>query len=196
MRNFLATLLLSHGVPMLSHGDEVARSQAGNNNAYCQDGPLTWMAWDPSPAVTAHRDFTRRLIALRLAEPVFRRRTFTTARDLAWIRPDGKEMTAEDWHDPATRALGLLLRGDRIAEVDEDGAPAHRRHLPRPRERARHRDALRPARAPGGGALDARPRHPGLGAADPASRARGRRAYALAERSLAVLRLEAEGEWP
>jgi isoamylase len=196
MRNFLATLLLSHGVPMLSHGDEVARSQAGNNNAYCQDGPLTWMAWDPSSAATAQRDFTRRLIALRLAEPVFHRRTFASGRDLDWIRPDGKEMTAEDWHDPATRALGLLLRGDRIAEVDEQGEPlAGATFLVLVNARATATPFVLPA--PPGVArwtlvLDTQDWEPPI----PPPVHAGGEPYALAERSLAVLRLEAEGEWP
>jgi isoamylase len=196
MRNFLATLLLSQGVPMLSHGDEVARSQAGNNNAYCHDGPLTWMSWNPSPDQAAQREFARRLIALRLAEPVFHRRTFTTTRDLAWVRPDGKEMTTADWHDSATRAFGLLLRGDRIEEVDEDGAPrvgatflvlvnAHPTEtaftLPAPPGAARW--AL---------VLDTRDWTPPA----PAPVHAGGDAYALADRSLAVLRLDAEGEWP
>jgi isoamylase len=196
MRNFLATLLLSHGVPMLSHGDEVARSQAGNNNAYCQDGPLTWIAWDPTPAVTAQRDFTRRLIALRLAEPVFRRRTFTTTRELEWVRPDGKEMTAEDWHDPATRALGLLLRGDVVAEVDEQGEPlAGATFLVLVNAHAIATPFVLPA--PPGAArwtlvLDTQDWEPPI----PPPVHAGGEPYALAERSLAVLRLEAEGEWP
>jgi len=196
MRNFLATLLLSQGVPMLSHGDEVARSQAGNNNAYCHDGPLTWLAWSPSPAQEAQREFTRRLIALRLTEPVFHRRTFTTTRDLAWVRPDGKEMTTADWHDPATRAFGLLLRGDRIEELNEDGAPrvgatflvlvnAHPTAiaftLPAP-----------PGAARWASVLDTRDWTPPAGAPVHA----GGDAYALADRSLVVLRLDAEGEWP
>ena len=196
MRNFLATLLLSQGVPMLSHGDEVARSQAGNNNAYCHDGPLTWMSWNPSPDQAAQREFARRLIALRLAEPVFHRRTFTTTRDLAWVRPDGKEMTTADWHDSATRAFGLLLRGDRIEEVDEDGAPrvgatflvlvnAHPTEtaftLPAPPGAARW--AL---------VLDTRDWTPPA----PTPVHAGGDAYDLADRSLAVLRLDAEGEWP
>src|SRR4029453_11179377 len=87
MRNFLATLLLSQGVPMLAHGDEVARTQSGNNNVYCQDGPLSWIAWEPSPAADAQRDFTRRLIALRRAGPVFQRRPFRPARRLPPPRP-------------------------------------------------------------------------------------------------------------
>ncbi len=195
MRNFLATLLLSQGVPMLSHGDEAARTQGGNNNGYCQDGTLTWMAWDASHPAGTQRDFTRRLIALRLAEPVFQRRTFTTPRGLAWVRPDGKEVTAADWHEPATRALGLLLRGDRIEEVDEEGQPiagstflvlvnAHATALP----------FVLPA--PPGAArwtpvLDTRSWEPPAPPALP-----GGDTYSLAERSLAVLRLEAEGEWP
>ena len=196
MRNFLATLLLSHGVPMLSHGDEVARSQAGNNNAYCHDGPLTWMTWSPSPAAAAQREFIRELIALRLAEPVFHRRTFPTTRDLAWIRPDGKELTTADWHDPATRALGLLLRGDRIDEVDEDGAPrAGATFLILVNAHAVETAFVLPA--PPGAArwsvvLDTR----GWAPPTPARVIAGGETCVLADRSLTMLRLDAEGEWP
>jgi glycogen operon protein len=201
-RNFLASLLLSQGVPMLSHGDESGRSQAGNNNAYCQDGPLTWLAWPPPDA--AWLDFTRRLIALRQAEPVFHRRHFFLGRerpgaagkDLVWLRPDGKEMAAEDWNDPATQALGLRLAGDAIAEPDERGEPVSGATflllfnsneapvpfiLPVPPDSSRWRLVL-----------DTRD----WSTPDSAPAIAGGEAYDLDGRSLAVLRLEREGESP
>src|SRR4030095_1433448 len=195
MRNFLATLLLSQGVPMLAHGDEVARTQSGNNNVYCQDGPLSWIAWEPSPAADAQRAFTRRLIALRRAEPVFQRRTFSTARGLTWMRPDGKEMTSADWSEPATRALGLLLRGDRIDEVDEAGEPiVGATFLVLLNAGAGAVPFIVPA--PPGAArwatvLDTRQCDPPTAAAPAAGDT-----FTLAERSLAVLRLDVEGDWP
>ena len=195
MRNFLATLLLSQGVPMLAHGDEVARTQSGNNNVYCQDGPLSWIAWEPSPAADAQRAFTRRLIALRRAEPVFQRRTFSTARGLTWMRPDGKEMTSADWSEPATRALGLLLRGDRIDEVDEAGEPiVGATFLVLLNAGAGAVPFIVPA--PPGAArwatvLDTRQWEPPTAAALAAGDT-----FTLAERSLAVLRLDVEGDWP
>ncbi len=131
MRNFLATLLLSQGIPMICGGDEVARTQRGNNNAYCQDNEISWHVWPVSRAGLRQFDFTRRLIALRLEQPVFHRRRFFQGRriqgsevkDLSWFRPDGKEMTEEEWHNDVTRCLGLRLAGDAIEETDEAGAP-------------------------------------------------------------------------
>jgi len=195
MRNFLATLLLSQGVPMLAHGDEVARTQSGNNNVYCQDGPLSWIAWEPSPAADAQHAFTRRLIALRRAEPVFQRRTFSTVRGLTWMRPDGKEMTSADWSEPATRALGLLLRGDRIDEVDEAGEPiVGATFLVLLNAGAGAVPFIVPA--PPGAArwatvLDTRQWEP-----PPAAALAAGDTFTLAERSLAVLRLDVEGDWP
>ena len=128
-RNFLATLLLSQGVPMLCGGDELLRTQHGNNNAYCQDTEISWIDW----AVEGNRQdllaFTRRLIELRRLHPVLRRRQFLYGRriqgsevqDLAWFRPDGKEMTEENWRDPLARCIGLRLAGDAIEEVDAQG---------------------------------------------------------------------------
>jgi isoamylase len=129
MRNLLATLLLSQGVPMLCAGDEVARTQRGNNNAYCQDNELSWLSWSLSPAARRQLELTRRLIRLRLANPVFHRRTFfqgrrihaSTAKDLSWFRPDGKEMTEEEWANGFSRCLGLRLVGDAIEEVNDLG---------------------------------------------------------------------------
>ncbi len=125
-RNFLATLLLSQGVPMLCGGDEIGRTQQGNNNVYCQDNETSWFDW----TLDEHRQgllaFTRSLIALRRRHPVLRRREFFSGRrirgsevkDLTRFRPDGKETTEEDWKNPHTRSLGLRLAGDALAEVD------------------------------------------------------------------------------
>jgi glycogen operon protein len=131
IRNFLATLFLSQGVPMLLAGDEIGRTQHGNNNAYCQDNELSWINWTPARATRAQLEFTRRLIRLRLAHPVFHRRRFFQGRriegsevkDLSWFRQDGKEMTREEWANGLTRCLALRLAGDAIEEADEAGNP-------------------------------------------------------------------------
>jgi isoamylase len=128
-RNFLATLLLSQGVPMICGGDELGRTQQGNNNAYCQDNELSWYDWSLDRADQALLRFTRQLIRLRRRHPVLRRRQFfygrrihgSEVKDLAWFRPDGKEMTEEDWNNPHTRCFGLRLAGDGIEEVDARG---------------------------------------------------------------------------
>ena len=128
-RNFLATLLLSLGVPMLLHGDEMGRTQQGNNNAYCQDNALTWQDWSPDRKARDLLAFTRRLIRLRKAHPIFRRAKFYYGRhlhgaevkDLTWFRPDGKEMQEEDWRNAHTRTFGLRLAGDALDEVDAQG---------------------------------------------------------------------------
>jgi glycogen operon protein len=130
-RNILATLLLSQGVPMLSGGDEIARTQRGNNNAYCQDNDTSWFAWPPMGSAARLLDFTRRLIRLRLDHPVFQRRRFfqgrrihgSAVKDLSWLRPDGTEMTDEEWGNWQSRCLGLHLAGDAIEEVDDEGLP-------------------------------------------------------------------------
>jgi isoamylase len=131
MRNLLVTLFLSQGIPMLTAGDEVARTQNGNNNAYCQDTELSWFKWSFTRAQARQREFTQRLIALRLANPVFHRRTFfqgrriygSAVKDLSWFRPDGKEMTEDEWQDWFSRCVGLRLAGDAIEEVDPRGEP-------------------------------------------------------------------------
>jgi glycogen operon protein len=132
-RNFLATLFLSQGTPMLCGGDEIGRTQAGNNNAYCQDNDISWLQWSLPSAAARQLEFTRRLIRLRLDHPVFHRRTFfrgrripgSAAKDLAWFRPDGKEMSEEDWGNPMSRCLGLRLAGadHALEEVDDMGEP-------------------------------------------------------------------------
>ncbi|QIB42918.1 glycogen debranching protein GlgX [Streptomyces aureoverticillatus] len=130
-RNFLATLMLSQGIPMLAHGDELGRTQHGNNNAYCQDSELSWVDWDLDEERRDLVDFTRRAIALRAAHPVLRRRRFFRGEtpthesqplpDLVWLRPDAREMTDEDWLRPDAHAVGVFLNGDAIAEPDFHG---------------------------------------------------------------------------
>ncbi len=128
-RNFIATLAFSQGVPMISHGDEVGRTQQGNNNAYCQDGPLTWVDWRLTPPQRQLLAFTRAAFAIRAANPVLRRRSFFRhqpdhpggVKDLTWLRPDGQEMTEADWADPTNHVLGMLILGEATDEVDERG---------------------------------------------------------------------------
>jgi isoamylase len=125
VRNHLATLLLSTGVPMLSHGDELGRTQGGNNNAYAQDTPLAWVDWRLDAERAALLDYTRRLLALRAGAPAFRQRSFFTGAptgaghevsDMAWFRPDGRRMTPAEWNDPDTRTLGMYLDGAQIRQ--------------------------------------------------------------------------------
>jgi glycogen operon protein len=129
LRNFLATLLLSQGVPMISHGDELGRTQQGNNNAYCQDNEITWIDWNLTDEQKELCEFTRQLVHLRLNEPVLRRRKYFQGRsirggkDVAWLAPDGREMTDEAWAADFVRSLGMLLSGNGIEEVDEHGEP-------------------------------------------------------------------------
>jgi len=128
-RNLMATLAFSQGVPMLSHGDEICRTQQGNNNAYCQDNPLTWVDWRLTPLERQFLEFTRAVFAIRAKNPVLRRRTFFRhdaappggMKDLAWLRPDGAEMTPADWNDGSSYVLGMLVRGEATDEVDERG---------------------------------------------------------------------------
>jgi glycogen operon protein len=128
-RNFMATLAFSQGVPMISHGDEVGRTQRGNNNAYCQDSPLTWVDWRLTPLQRQLLDFTRAVFAIRAANPVLRRRNFFRhqpdhpggVKDLTWLRHDGNEMTEADWADPANHVLGMLILGEATDEIDERG---------------------------------------------------------------------------
>jgi glycogen operon protein len=120
-RNFIATLLFSAGVPMLLAGDELGRTQAGNNNAYCQDNELSWLDWEQ--ADRGLMEFMRTLIAMRKRHPAFRRRTYPKAEDVTWLTAQSAPMAQADWERAATRALGLLLLGRRLAERDERGAP-------------------------------------------------------------------------
>jgi isoamylase len=126
-RNLLATVLLSQGCPMFLHGDEMGRTQQGNNNCYCQDQPLSWMDWNSVDAEMLA--FTQRLVALRHSQPVLRRQHFfrgavgsgQARKDVAWFRRDGEEMTENDWGNTARHSLGMLLNGDLIPERTEDG---------------------------------------------------------------------------
>jgi len=128
-RNLLATLFLSQGVPMLLAGDEYGRTQRGNNNAYCQDNEISWMDWRPTPEAEELLRYTRRLIQIRNSHPLFRRRRFLSGRgesgdsDVAWLNPDGREMTDEEWQQSFARCLGVFLLGHGLAEHDERGRP-------------------------------------------------------------------------
>jgi isoamylase len=128
-RNLMATLLLSQGVPMVLGGDELGRTQRGNNNAYCQDSELSWLDWQLDDDHQAFLEFTCRLIALRRRHPVFSRRRFlqgdtVTAdglREIIWLSPDGREMNGTDWSMPFARCLGLYLAGAAIERRDRRG---------------------------------------------------------------------------
>ncbi|MDP1652886.1 MAG: glycogen debranching protein GlgX [Rhodocyclaceae bacterium] len=128
-RNLLATLLFSQGVPMLQAGDEMGRTQAGNNNAYCQDNATSWVDWALSAADRELLAFVSRLIHLRRAHPVFHRRNFFQGRpirgsgikDIHWIKPDGNEMSDHEWTHDFARSLGVYLSGESLGEVDARG---------------------------------------------------------------------------
>ncbi|MFI6927416.1 glycogen debranching protein GlgX [Nonomuraea spiralis] len=127
-RNFLTTLFLSQGVPMLSHGDEIGRTQRGNNNAYCQDNELAWIDWSMLHAESDLLAFVRTLSKLRREHPVFQRRRFfhgrhseNGTRDLVWLTPGGKEMTAGDWHTGYAKSLMVYLNGEAITEPGPRG---------------------------------------------------------------------------
>ncbi|MFD9905270.1 glycogen debranching protein GlgX [Streptomyces sp. NPDC059063] len=129
IRNFLATLMLSQGVPMLGHGDEFARTQGGNNNAYCQDNEISWVRWPDGDS--ALLEFTRAMAWLRRDHPVFRRRRFFHGRpvegthdelsDISWFTPEGEEMTQADWDAAQARALTVFLNGNAISEPGPRG---------------------------------------------------------------------------
>jgi isoamylase len=130
VRNFLATLILSQGVPMLCGGDEIGRTRHGNNNAYCQDNEISWIDWERARDHADLLAFTRSLIALRRAHPVFRRRKFFQGRkirgadvkDLTFFEPNGREMTDQAWDADFVRSLMVCLGGDSIDEMDQEGA--------------------------------------------------------------------------
>ena len=136
MRNFLATLLFSQGVPMLSGGDEMARTQDGNNNAYCQDNELSWFDWERCEEQARLLNFTRRIIQIRLAHPNLRRRRFfqdrvirtpagdklvKVVKDIAWFSPDGSEVSDDEWNADWVRAIALLLNGQTLRLTGENG---------------------------------------------------------------------------
>jgi isoamylase len=132
-RNFIATMFVSQGVPMLVHGDELGRTQRGNNNAYCQDNELTWVDWNPEQVDADLLAFTRAAAALRAEHPVFRRRRFffgdrahggsSTLLDIEWFVPGGRQMTDDDWTAGFSRSMAVFLNGAAIAEPDERGEP-------------------------------------------------------------------------
>jgi glycogen operon protein len=129
MRNFLATLFVSQGVPMLLYGDERGRTQRGNNNAYCQDNELTWLDWSLDEEGHALLDFVKRLARLRAEHPVLRRRRFfhgrrvhgLDVRDIVWLKPSGDEMGERDWFTNYVRSFGMLLNGQVMLEWSERG---------------------------------------------------------------------------
>lgn len=128
-RNFLVTLMLSQGVPMLLSGDELGRTQKGNNNAYCQDNELSWLDWDLQEENEALLDFTRQLIYFRRQHPVFRRRKWFQGQairgsqvgDISWFNPNGSEMTEEQWNIGFAKAIGIFLNGEAIPTRGKQG---------------------------------------------------------------------------
>jgi len=119
-RNLLATLLFSQGVPLLLAGDEIGRTQLGNNNAYCHDSALSWIDWEGADKELLA--FAGRLVALRKKHPLLRRRAYPKPENTTWLSPEGREMTEQDWNLPFARCLGCLMVGERLAERDERGA--------------------------------------------------------------------------
>ncbi|MGB3681066.1 MAG: glycogen debranching enzyme GlgX, partial [Rubrobacteraceae bacterium] len=130
-RNMLATLLLSQGVPMIVYGDELGRTQNGNNNAYCQDNEISWIDWDLSPSDRTFLAFARRMIRLRREHPAFRRRRFFQGRkikgagvkDVTWLTPSGDEMSDEEWDNSYARSLALQMAGYSEHQYDSEGRP-------------------------------------------------------------------------
>jgi isoamylase len=130
-RNFIATLLVSQGVPMICGGDEIGRTQSGNNNAYCQDNESSWFDWNLSEADQALLEFTRRMLRIRRDQPALRRGTFFQGRlihaigikDLTWLRTDGEEMGDEEWQTSFIRALGVRMAGEALNGYDDPGGP-------------------------------------------------------------------------
>jgi glycogen operon protein len=200
-RNFIATLFLSQGVPMLLHGDEAGRTQNGNNNAYCQDNELSWQHWDLDAGQRSLLAWTRRVIAFRHGHPLLRRRNYFRGRpirgagikDISWLGPDGVEMNDQRWHDGNTRTLGLWLAGNAADLTDEDGRPVLDDNLVLLLNSSSHDVEFRLPPATAGDrrwslALDsARPAE-----REGARRVRGGAIYPLAGRSIAVLVNHAE----
>jgi glycogen operon protein len=130
-RNFIATLLLSQGVPMIAHGDEMSRTQQGNNNVYCQDNELAWVDWKDAREHWSLLEFAGRVMQLRREHPVFRRRRFFHGRpvrgsvdglsDIEWLGPNGKRMSSQDWSSPHVRSVSVFLNGEAISEPDLRG---------------------------------------------------------------------------
>jgi glycogen operon protein len=131
VRNLLATLLLSQGVPMICGGDESFRTQRGNNNAYCQDNEITWHDWNLDASRTRLIEFTRTLVRLRSTHPNLHRRKFfqdrvirnSVVRDIAWYSADGNEMPEEAWSAAWSRSIAVMLNGKTLDMSDEGGNP-------------------------------------------------------------------------
>ncbi|MCL5788641.1 MAG: glycogen debranching protein GlgX [Candidatus Marsarchaeota archaeon] len=129
MRNFMFSLAVSQGVPMILWGDEIARTQQGNNNAYCQDNEIGWANWSLNARQLENLRFTRRMFDIRRTHPLLRRKNFFQGRkirgkdvkDITWLRPDGSEMTEQDWVNSDVRVLGVLLSLGADSETDENG---------------------------------------------------------------------------
>ncbi len=130
-RNFITTLFLSQGVPMLLGGDELSHTQQGNNNGYCQDNEISWFDWNLDDRKKEFLDFTKKIIHFMHDHPAFRRRKFlkgeiiddSETKDIQWLRPDGNEITEEEWQAPDTKTLGFILSGDALDEYNEKGEP-------------------------------------------------------------------------
>jgi glycogen operon protein len=128
-RNFMATLFLSQGVPMLLGGDEFGRTQQGNNNTYCQDNELSWLNWDLQPEQKDFLVFVQRLIAFRQKHPIFQRRDWFQGReihgsgvhDISWFTTDGSQISDEDWHEAEAKTIGIFLNGEEIPSPDRRG---------------------------------------------------------------------------
>lgn len=131
MRNLMATLLFSQGTPMICGGDEIRRTQNGNNNAYCQDNEISWLNWELDEDDKTMLDFTKKVIKIRKEHPVLHRTKFfqgrkirgSNVRDIIWYRPDGQEMDDGYWNSHNTRVLGMFLAGSGVDDVDENGVP-------------------------------------------------------------------------
>ncbi len=128
MKNFLCTLFLSQGVPMMLGGDEIARTQRGNNNAYCQDNEISWFDWDLDDDQKELVSFTRNLISFRREHPVFRRQKFFQGRklfgaskDITWLQANGQEMTEQAWNESRIHTIGMILSGDAMDEFNQEG---------------------------------------------------------------------------
>jgi isoamylase len=133
MKSMMGSLAFSQGVPMISHGDEIGRTQKGNNNAYAQDNELTWLDWNLDDRQRELLGFTRRAFGVRAENPALRRKHFfdghearsETGKDVMWVRPDGNEMTQDDWRNADLRVLGMLISGTATDETDERGHLLH-----------------------------------------------------------------------
>jgi glycogen operon protein len=130
-RNLLASLLLSQGVPMILGGDELSRTQSGNNNAYCQDNEISWSDWNLDERRREFLEFARRIVRLRRSHPVFSRRRYVRAdtltpeglKEIIWLNPEGREMAESDWQQEFARCFGVYLAGGAIEQRGRRGQP-------------------------------------------------------------------------